>query len=257
MLGVFLLVGAIGGLTVLHPLVLIFLWLEFSEVTNAPPFIEFMQNRLLLIFLPKHFHIALAFAGIGACFGFVFSFFTRSYLQRLKSLRFMEGEIGRTIPEIIKAGETARVEFKSSVRWDLQNKSVNRGLETVIAKTIAGFCNTLGGNLVIGVADNGDIVGLEPDYKTLKSPGRDGFERTIIDIVKKKLGGDISPLVHFSFYEVDGRDVCMLSIEPSPRAVYLDQGNVSTFYVRSGNSTRQLDVREAVNFAKNRWKTGK
>ena len=49
----------------------------------------------------------------------------------------------------------------------------------------------------------------------------------------------------------------MLSIEPAPRAVYLDENNVSNFYIRSGNSTRQLDVREAVNFAKNRWKANK
>ena len=129
-------------------------------------------------------------------------------------------------------------------------KSVNRSLENVIAKTIAGFCNTTGGRLVIGVADNGDVIGLEKDYSTLKHSNRDGFERAIIGIVKKKMGGDLSPLIHFSFREMDGKDVCMLSIEPAPRAVYLDESNVSVFYIRSGNSTRQLDVREAVNFQK-------
>jgi len=47
----------------------------------------------------------------------------------------------------------------------------------------------------------------------------------------------------------------MLSIEPSSRVVYLDEGNTSLFYVQSGNSTRQLDVREALNFANTHWRT--
>jgi schlafen family protein len=257
MFGIFIVVGAIGAITIMHPLVLVALWYEFSPTTETPPLLEFMSNRLWLIFLPRQINMALFFAGIGGCFGLIFAVLTRSYLQRLKSLRFMEGELGRTIPEIIKSGESARVEFKSSIRWDIQMKSVNRSLENVIAKTVAGFCNTLGGRLVIGVADNGDVLGLEKDYSTLKHSNRDGFERAIIGIVKKKLGGDLSPLIHFSFREIDGKDVCMLSIEPAPRAVYLDESNVSNFYIRSGNSTRQLDVREAVNFAKNRWKTNK
>ncbi len=257
MFGIFMIVGAIGAITIMHPLVLIALWFEFSKTLETPPLLEFMHNRIWLIFLPRQINMVLLFAGIGGCFGLIFAFFARAYLQRLKSLRFMQGELGRTIPEIIKSGESARVEFKSSIRWDMQLKSVNRSLENVIAKTIAGFCNTTGGRLVIGVADNGDIIGLEKDYSTLKHSNRDGFERAITGIVKKKLGGDLSPLIHFSFREMDGKDVCMLSIEPAPRAVYLDENNGSVFYIRSGNSTRQLDVREAVNFAKNRWNTRK
>jgi hypothetical protein len=257
MFGIYMIVGAIGAITIMHPLVLIALWYEFSETIETPPLLEFMQNRMWFIFLPRQINMVLLFAGIGGCFGLIFAFFTRSYLQRLKSLRFMQDELGRTIPEIIKSGESARVEFKSSMRWDIQMKSVNRSLENVIAKTVAGFCNTHGGRLVIGVADNGDVIGLEKDYSTLKHSNRDGFERAITEIVKKKLGGDLSPLIHFSFHQLDEKDICMLSIEPAPRAVYLDENKGSVFYIRSGNSTRQLDVREAVNFAKTRWETSK
>lgn len=257
MLATYLIVGAVAGVAIVHPLVLAIMWLEFSAANpDAPQFLEFMRSRLWLIFVPKHLHMGLAFAALGACLGVGFGLITRSYLRKLKALRFLEEEIGRTIPEIIKAGESARVEFKSSMRWDLQKNSVNRALETVIAKTTAGFCNTRGGNLVIGVADDGGVVGLEHDYRTLKDADRDGFERAVITVIRKKLGGDLIPLVHFSFLEIDGKDVCMLSIEPAPRAVYLDEGNTSVLYIRSGNSTRQLDVREAVNFAKTRWQAG-
>jgi hypothetical protein len=256
MLGAYLLVGALFGVAIVHPLALAILWLEFAAArADSPPFWEFMQNRLWLLFLPKHLHMGLAFALLGGCLGVGFGLFTRSYLRKLQTLRFLEEEIGRTIPEIIKAGESSRVEFKSSIRWDLQKNAINRGLETVIAKTVAGFCNTRGGKLLIGVADDGGIVGLEHDYRSLRDQSRDGFERAVSDIVRRKLGGDLATLVHFSFAELDGRDVCMLSVEPASRAVYLDEGKTSQFYIRSGNSTRQLDVREALDFAKTRWQT--
>jgi hypothetical protein len=238
---------------IIHPLTLSLMWLEFAAGSDAPPFLQFMQTRLWLVLLPKHLHMGIVFAALGCCFGLGFAVITRLYMRNVKALQFMLDEVGRTIPEVIKAGESLHVEFKSSVRWDLQNNSINRGLETVIAKTIAGFCNTKGGSLVIGVADDGGIVGLEHDYQSLRDPGRDGFERMIIDIVKKKLGGDLGTLIHFSFLDMNGKDVCMLSIEPAPRAIYLDEGGASVFYVRSGNSTRKLDVRDALNYANTRW----
>lgn len=45
----------------------------------------------------------------------------------------------------------------------------------------------------------------------------------------------------------------MIIASPAPRAVYLEENKASVFYLRSGNSTRKLDVREAVNYANKRW----
>jgi predicted HTH transcriptional regulator len=57
------------------------------------------------------------------------------------------------------------LEFKSSLRWGVPEGGVNKTLEKVIVKTIAGFLNSKdGGTLLIGVADNGTILGLEGDY---------------------------------------------------------------------------------------------
>jgi len=139
------------------------------------------------------------------------------------------------------------------MRWDLKEDRVNKALETVIAKTIAGFFNARGGRLLIGVADDGSIVGLEKDYTTLRNPGRDAFEQTVVGIVTKFLGGDLCPGIQTTFAEIDGHDVCMILVQPAPRAVYLNDGGKLRFHVRSGNSTRQLDLREAMDYARTRW----
>ena len=43
-------------------------------------------------------------------------------------------------------------------------------LERAVAKTVAGFLNAEGGVLLIGVADDGSIPGIEDDYTLLKAP---------------------------------------------------------------------------------------
>lgn len=79
------------------------------------------------------------------------------------------------IRELIAAGENQQVEFKSTLRWDLRQFKPNKALEDVIAKTIAGFMNTQGGHLIIGIDDEGSILGLEQDYGTLKNLARTGL----------------------------------------------------------------------------------
>lgn len=59
--------------------------------------------------------------------------------------------------EIIKQGEGLTVEFKRTI--DTAYK---------IAKTIVSFANTAGGVLLIGVADNGEIVGIESELRELQ-----------------------------------------------------------------------------------------
>jgi Predicted transcriptional regulator containing an HTH domain and an uncharacterized domain shared with the mammalian protein Schlafen len=70
--------------------------------------------------------------------------------------------------QLIENGENEQIEFKSSIRYDYFRKTTNRELELVIAKTIVGFMNAKGGKLILGVDDDGNILGLEKDFKTLK-----------------------------------------------------------------------------------------
>ena len=63
----------------------------------------------------------------------------------------------------IAEGESASLEFKSTFRWDLREGHINRSLENVVMKTLAGYMNSQGGTLLIGLSDDGGIVGPEND----------------------------------------------------------------------------------------------
>jgi hypothetical protein len=59
----------------------------------------------------------------------------------------------------------------------------------------------------------------------------------------------------FSFHEVDGKQVCRITIDAAPCPVWVKEGGEDHIYLRSGNSTRRLTTREALDYGKRHWKT--
>jgi uncharacterized membrane protein YeaQ/YmgE (transglycosylase-associated protein family) len=155
----------------------------------------------------------------------------------------------------IRAGESARVEFKSSARYNRHTGARDARLEQVIAASVAAFFNSAGGTLLIGVADDGSAIGVEADYGLLKNPGRDGYELWLHDLLATTLGASAAAQVGVSFERIDECDVCLVRVPPAPRPVYLQppKQRGSEFVVRVGNSTRRLDARELVEYAITRW----
>lgn len=159
-------------------------------------------------------------------------------------------------PEIlalISQGESHSLEFKSTARWNLRTGAKDPEMEKAIQKTVAGFLNREGGTLLIGVADDGSVVGLEPDFQTFKKKNRDGFELFLTDLLLGGYDRDLAPCIRVTFHPLDGKEVCRVSVTKSPRPVYLKEGNDEVLYVRMGNSTRRLSLREALEYAKTRW----
>ena len=162
---------------------------------------------------------------------------------------FMEGLL-RTEGEKINPAkltnqeESKTLEFKSSLRWDYYQNEANKDLEKVIAKTVAAFLNTEGGYLLIGVKDDGTVLGLENDYNTLRG-GKDEFLQKVVQVVNNYLGENNHAFIESEFFEVDGKEVCWVKVDKSPRPVYLEDNQDNKFYVRTQNSSRELTGEEA------------
>ncbi|HET60058.1 MAG TPA: response regulator [Chloroflexi bacterium] len=157
---------------------------------------------------------------------------------------------------LITQGENEHLEFKSSLRWDLNLGVVSKVLQQEVAITIAGMLNANGGNLLIGVSDDGTVLGLEHDFQSLRKKNADGFQLALIDIIRNYLGVEKMTHIHPSFEDVGNQKVCMISVEPSPEPVFLAMGNSYEFFVRVGNATHRLDVRAAMDYRRMHWKNG-
>lgn len=159
------------------------------------------------------------------------------------------------VQELILAGESDRVEFKSTLRYDLRSKEVNKKLEYVIAKTIAAFMNSVGGNLFIGVDDNQNILGLEDDISTLSKPSIDGFELHLIEIVKKFIGAGLISHVKISFPVVEDVQICQIKVSRSSKSVFTRYEGRDDFFVRSGCSSQPLSREDQSAYEKSHWST--
>lgn len=109
-----------------------------------------------------------------------------------------------TVAEMIQKGEGHYSEFKSRALWSirLSGEDINKtksaevkqygrnASKIILAKAIAGFLNTDGGCLIIGVEENKDggadkVIGVGSEYFELKDNCDDGYSRMIIDSIIK------------------------------------------------------------------------
>jgi len=158
------------------------------------------------------------------------------------------------IDALIGRGETDTVEFKASARWGYEEKRINKDVEFAILKTIAGFLNGEGGSLLIGVDDNRSVVGLDADYRTLgKRPDRDGYQQFIVTLVSTNIGKEACASLSISFHAAEGKDVCVVRAEPSPKPVYVEENKQSRFFMRAGNTTQEMSMKDAVSYIKTHW----
>lgn len=183
----------------------------------------------------------------------------RRELVALKLNEFMNSLIAeperpyhRPVGELITLGESYTLEFKSTLQWDIVKGERNMALRMSAIKTIAAFLNSEGGTLVVGVDDDGTILGLAPDL-TLLDGSADRFERTLVQLVAEHLGLHVAPFVRVRFESVDSARICVVDVERSPEPIFTKTDKGKEFFVRNGNTTRALDTEEAHRYVEMNW----
>lgn len=162
----------------------------------------------------------------------------------------------RSAEELIKAGESKTLEFKSTLRWSLTDgRQDDKVVTHAVLKTIAAFLNTEGGDLLIGVADNGLLVGIEAD----QLENDDKFMRHLAQVVRNGLGDRAGTCIDPKTQVVQGKTLCVVSCQRSPEPVFLKWNGVETtpagdFFVRSGPGTVKLSPDSAREYIRTRFR---
>jgi hypothetical protein len=161
--------------------------------------------------------------------------------------------------------EDERREFKSSIAFPPRNSTepaarknqadFGRQLRGTIMRTIASFVNSAGGDLLIGVNDDGEVRGIENDLPLLNAdeqdqyngqyaPSTDGYEQKIRNAIGSTLGNFANSLVSIHFYKVEdpsasSNELVFCKVEVKSASTPVFYGGTRLF-VRAGNSTRLL-----------------
>ena len=130
-----------------------------------------------------------------------------------------------TVADLMESGETSVIEFKSTLRTNLHTGEKDARMEMAVLKSIAGFLNTNGGVLIIGVADDGSPVGLEQDGFA----DEDKMSLHLINLLKDRLGGQHALNVQPRFDEHDSARVLVVECSRSHSPVFVKEGSARSF----------------------------
>jgi len=190
------------------------------------------------------------------------STFSKSLSSIISAINF-DSEASELM-HLVNADESSSLEFKSSV-WATYNNATgeqikdakkNLSTEDSIVKTIAAFCNTDGGTLVIGVQDRPEkkVIGIDGDLQySGKQKDMESFQNSLSEVIRKATNNDsiIGTIVDIRVEDFDGEKICIVGVKQK-QWVWVDLKNdkrgapgKSIFFVRSGPQTVQLSPESA------------
>lgn len=141
-----------------------------------------------------------------------------------------------TVAALIAAGEGEAVEYKSTLRINRHTGAADAKMELAVLKTITGFLNAGGGTLMIGVQDDGVVLGIGADGFA----SEDKMNLHLVNLITGRVGSQYLPFVHPHFDDhADGR-VLVVRCEKGPSPAFVQDGGQSRFFVRGGAATAEL-----------------
>lgn len=129
--------------------------------------------------------------------------------------------------ELILMGESSTIEFKTE---NAHNDS--------IAKEVVAFANFLGGKVLVGVGDDGRVLGVS-DRK---------IEQRIVQICRNNITPSLIPQVEFA--EVEGETILVVGIPKGSNKPYKVR-TTGKFYIRAGSSSIEPTNEELVRLFQN------
>lgn len=178
----------------------------------------------------------------------LFKYTLGSFLEENSEALGLENRQKEDIQRLIRDGESNRLEFKSTLRTNLETGETDKRMEKAVLKTIVAFLNTDGGNLLIGVDDDGDIIGA--DIQSFENKDKMGLHLT--NLIASKIGNSFLPFITFNLIDFDDKVVIRVKCDPCPIPVFYKDGKIEIFYVRSGPRTEELTGMTLISYIRNR-----
>ena len=193
--------------------------------------------------------VTLVIVGLGAALA---GLVIRKYSRQLKDLPRLSIDYAHPeadLYDLIGRGEDAHLEFKSTMRHNLRTGKAGKEIELAWLKGVTAFLNTDGGIVLLGVADDGTLLGLEADGFENDDKCRLHFK----NLLNQHLGPEYARLVRFQLYDLEGQRIGAVECERSSTPVFLRaKNNEEAFLIRTGPSNIELSLSRALKYIQER-----
>jgi hypothetical protein len=154
------------------------------------------------------------------------------------------------IVNLVDQGETDKIEFKETLSLDVKKNTKEKYIELSSLKTIAGFLNSRGGVLLVGVRDNGEQSGIQEEVDKFYKGANDNFLKHFKNILKTSIGEEFYPYISYEIVSVNGINIFYVACKQSTEPCYL---NGQDFYVRTNPATDKLEGPKLVSYVQNHF----
>ena len=154
------------------------------------------------------------------------------------------------ILELIKIGESEKLEFKSTLRKNLHTNQFDKKVEHAVLKTITSFLNSDGGTLLVGVGDDGLLIGIETDG----FQNTDRFYLYYSNLMKQYIGNEFLPFIKSSILQIKEKNILKIDCIPCSKGVFLKQPDDEEFFIRSGPASVRLKGSKLIQYVDQRFK---
>ena len=151
---------------------------------------------------------------------------------------------------LIEKGESERLEFKSTVPWNLRTGKPGKESELAWLKGVVGLLNTDGGVLLIGVDDDGEVTGIRSD----NFDNEDRLLRHIDNLINQHIGPEYLQFIRYGLVGIRGEKAVMIRCAPSSDPAFLKNNKEEDFYVRTGPASRKLSPSQILKYLEARHK---
>jgi len=173
--------------------------------------------------------------------------------ETLDSLLYALDELSSSdkVLSIIRTGETKKVEFKSTFRYNLREKKIDSAMTFEVMRAINAMLNTLGGTLLIGVEDDGNILGVDNDNFN----NEDGYKLAFFQAVENYMSKTVGSKINTKFINIDDKKIIFIEIPKlfPLRTImnYKVEGKpIEKIFIRVGPQSRELLFSEVDNHFK-------
>ena len=152
---------------------------------------------------------------------------------------------------IIREGESKRIEFKESLSLDVRKQTKELYIEQASLKTIVAFLNTEGGDLLVGVSDDGQIRGVDGEIEKFHK-NRDHFLLHFKNLLKSKIGEGFYPFIDHRLVKLDDVHILLVKCKASQTPCFLESKD---FYVRTNPATDKLEGLPLAEYLKHHFRS--
>lgn len=165
---------------------------------------------------------------------------TSGNLQKIDSMLEIIDELAESdkIKTMIRGGESKIVEFKQTLSLCLRTNKKEKYIEDSILKTIAGFMNTDGGTLLVGVDDTGSIIGVEAEISKAGYKNYDKYLLHLNNMLEKIGGAKVYSFLNPHYVSIEQKKILAITCLRSTFEVFVDDKD---FYVRTNPATVKLE----------------